>query len=102
MTEMRHGSDKWMRDLTARLPREDPPELSLQAIVDLGRRRARQRASILGGIVAGAALLLAIALGGDREPPVHLDIQIVDVPEPPDSEVETAAWFGVPDEVRNP
>ncbi len=102
MTGIRHGSDKWMRDLTARLPREDPPELSLQAIVDLGRRRARRRAAIFGGIVTGAALLLAIALGGDREPPVHLDILIVDVFDPPDADLETAAWFGAPDEAKNP
>ena len=102
MTEIRHGSDNWMRDLTARLPREDPPELSLQAIVDLGRRRARKRATVFGGIVASTALLLAIALGGDREPPVHLDIQIVDVLDPPDADPETAAWFGAPEEAKGP
>ena len=102
MTTIRPGSDEWMRDLTASLRREDPPGLSLQAIVDLGRRRARRRATAFGGIVAGAALLLAIALGGNREPPVHLDIQIVDVPDPLDDDTETAAWFGVPEEARNP
>lgn len=103
MTPMRHGPDDWMRGLLGKLPRHEPPELTLEAIIDSGRRRARRRGlAISGGVLAAAAILLSIALGGDREPPVHLDIQIVDVPDPPDADTETAAWFAVPEEARNP
>ena len=58
------------------------------------------------GAVTTVAILLAVALGGPAaaEPPVHLDIKIVDVADPPEDETDngTAAWFAAPEEARNP
>jgi hypothetical protein len=60
--------------------RHPPPDVPLEAIFERMQRQ-RRRGWALGGFGAAAALLAgAILLTGEAEPPVHVQLQIVDVP----------------------
>ena len=69
--------------MLSRLPRQDPPSLSLDELLERGRCQRRRRLLIGGGVAtAAAALILLLALWtGSPEPPVHLDLNVVDVLE---------------------
>ena len=98
-----HGPDEWVRELFDRVQPVEPPTVSLDTIVAEWRQRRRRWVAAGVGVAASIALLLMVALGGSEpEPPVHLDILIVDVPEAPDDDVDTAAWYSMPEEARNP
>ncbi len=100
---MPRGPDDWMRELFLPVSPAEPPPVPLDAIMARWRRRRRSWLLAGAGTAASIAILLIIALGGDaQEPPVHLDIQFVDVPDPTDDDTETAAWYSVPEEARNP
>jgi len=92
--------------MLSRLPRQEPPSVSLEEILERGRRQRQRRLLIGGGVAtAAAALVLLLALWtGSPEPPVHLDLNVVDVleEEAVDVQPETAAWMAVPREAQGP
>ena len=104
MSPMARGPDDWVGGILSRLSRHEPPPVSLDAILERGRRRRQKQLLIGGGVLAAATILLAVVWGGSSEPPVHLDLHIIDVQETTDGQVqiETASWSAVPEEARGP
>ena len=92
-------SDAELKQLLRSLDRAEPPDLPLEEILErwAGRRR---RGFAFGGLVAAAGILLAVALfrSDEAEAPVHLDLQVVDVPV----EVDVGDLQDTPQEVRGP
>ena len=70
----RDGLDRLLRDI----PREEPPEIPLDAVLErLGA--ARRRSFAFGALaVAAAALTLILLPRGEPAPPVHLPVHVVD------------------------
>jgi len=72
--------DEGLERLLRRLDRHSPPDVPLESIFERWHRR-RRKGWALGGLGAAAALLAgAILLSGNGEPPVHVELQMVDVP----------------------
>ena len=72
--------DEGLDRLLRRLDRHPAPDVPLEFIFERWERR-RRRGWALGGLGAAAALLAgAILLSGNGEPPVHVELQMVDVP----------------------
>jgi len=72
--------DDGLERLLRRLERQPPPDVPLESILERWQRH-RRKGWALGGFGVAAALLAgAILLSGPREPPVHVHLQIVDVP----------------------
>ena len=72
--------DDGLERLLRRLERRPPPDVPLESILERWQHH-RRRGWALGGLGAAAALLVgAILLSGPREPPVHVQLQMVDVP----------------------
>jgi hypothetical protein len=73
------GPDRWSEELLDRLPRQEPPPIPLEAILERWRG-ARRRRALAGGLLLAAALLLGVLLQRPAvEPPVHLNLQIIEV-----------------------
>lgn len=94
------GSDPIERLLRAALPRQRPPSLSLESILE------RQAASARRGRFAAGALVLALVVGGlfaasrqDTEPPVHLNLRVVDAAP---GETGLSTLENAPRELRGP
>ncbi|MHC4135870.1 MAG: hypothetical protein ACYTDU_11825 [Planctomycetota bacterium] len=72
--------DEGLERLLRRLDRHPPPDVPLELIFERWERR-RRKGWALGGLGAAAALLVgAILLSENGEPPVHVQLQMVDVP----------------------
>lgn len=72
--------DEGLERLLRRLDRHPPPDVPLEAVFERWQRR-RRRGWALGGLGAAAALLLGVTLlSQNGEPPVHVELQMVDVP----------------------
>jgi hypothetical protein len=108
MSGMSRGSDEWVRGVLSKLPRQDPPSLSLEEILERGRLQRRRRLMIGGGLAvaaAGAILLVVSLFGGTAEPPPeHLDLKVVDVPSEDgvEPQPETLSWVAIPQEAQGP
>jgi hypothetical protein len=101
---MESGRDDGLGDALRSLPRERPPEVTLEAILDRWQRR--RRAALLGGGFAVAAALLAFLLvpAPQREIPVHLRIRVIEAPqeaEPVDG-TEAFSVARAPEELQAP
>lgn len=104
---MARGPDEWVKGMLSRLPRQEPPSsVSLEEILERGRRQHQRRLLVGGGVAAVLAGLLALSalLTGSEGPPVHLDLKVVDVPHEPavDIQPETASWMAFPREAQGP
>ena len=72
--------DDGLERLLRRLERQPPPDVPLESIFERWQRR-RRKGWALGGLGVAAALVVgAVLLSGPREPPVHVQLQMVDVP----------------------
>ncbi len=74
--------DDFLRLLES-LPRQGAPEIPVERLL---RRLAWRRARLVGlGLLAVAVPLLALLLlHGEPEPPVNLNLKVVDIDAPPD------------------
>ena len=92
----RDGVEKLLRAV----PRRDPPAIELESIFERGRRASRRRGA-LGALILAAGLAIPFLLPQDRpEPPVHRELQIVDVA--PADTVGPTGWDALPEELRAP
>lgn len=72
--------DEGLLRMLRRVERHPPPDVPLEGIFERMQRR-RRRGWALGGLGVAAVLLIgALLVSGEREPPVHVHLQIVDVP----------------------
>jgi hypothetical protein len=78
--------------------------VTLEAILERGRLRRRRVVLGTAGIAAAAAILIAmfVTFVPSSEPPVHLDIEVVDIPDPGAQPGDVAAWIAAPEEARRP
>ena len=85
------GPAEELRRILSRIPREDPPEIPLDRLLDQLAEIRRRTFVAIGGLLA-AGFLVALTLG-DRpvDPPVHLNIQVVTDVEAPAPETDSSA-----------
>ena len=99
-----HGPDDGIGKLLSGLPRHDPPDTPLAAILERWRMRRRNALTFAGLGLAAGLLAIFLVLPKPVDPPVHLQLRVVDssllqpvdqLPTPPSSE-------GVPTEIQGP
>jgi hypothetical protein len=101
---MAPGADEGLGQILRSLPREQPPAVSLDAILDRWRRQ--RRAKLLGGafVVAAGLLALLFVPNSSREVPVHLQIRVIEAPEEAETEEVSEAFVlaSAPEELQTP
>ena len=73
-----HGPDDGIGELLRGLPRRDPPDTPLAAILERWQMRRRNALSFVGLGIAAGLLALFIVRPTPVDPPVHLRLRIVD------------------------
>ena len=75
------GSENGIGEVLRSLPRQDPPAVALETILDRWQRQRRAR--LLGAGFAVAAGLLAVFLlpTSGAKAPVHLRIRVIEAPQ---------------------
>ena len=74
------GPDRWLEEALGKVPRQEAPPVPLEAILERWQTGRRRRA-VTGGLLLAAVALLCMALirSPAPEPPVHLQLHIVDI-----------------------
>ena len=101
---MEPGTDKGFGDLLRSLPREEPPAVTLETILDRWLRQRRARL-LSGAFAVAAGVMVILALPGpSREVPVHLEIRVIEAPQ--ESEAadisEALTLASAPEELESP
>ena len=73
-----HGPDDGIGRLLSELPRHDPPETPLAAILERWQIRRRNALTFVGLGIAAGLLALFLVRPAPVDPPVHLRLRIVD------------------------
>ena len=85
------GPAEELRRILSRIPREAPPEIPLQKLLEQLAAIRRRTVVAVGGLIA-AGFLVALTIGERPiEPPVHLNIQVVTDAEAPSPEADSSA-----------
>ena len=80
MVGLPHGPDDFLGRALSGLPRHEAPELPLVSIFEVWQGR-RRRAAVAGGLAVAASLLALVLIRPTTDkPPVHLQLEVVDVP----------------------
>ncbi|MHC4958658.1 MAG: hypothetical protein ACYTGN_09795 [Planctomycetota bacterium] len=93
-----------MSRIVGGLPRHAAPSVAFETILERGRLRRRRLVLGTAGIAAAAVIMVAMFLSfvEPGEPPVHLEIEVVDIPDAGGQPGAVAAWMDAPEEARQP
>jgi hypothetical protein len=72
--------DRGLKALLGCIGRETPPQIPVEALLARATARAAWRLGVTGALAAGVLLLALLLFRKEPEPPVHLRIQVIDVP----------------------
>ncbi|MHC4933480.1 MAG: hypothetical protein ACYTGV_14950 [Planctomycetota bacterium] len=80
MSSPAEGPDRWLEEAMDKVPRHEAPPVPLEAILERWQTGRRRRA-VAGGLLLAAAAMVGMVLvrSPAPEPPVHLELNIVDV-----------------------